>query len=317
MNNVDYKKKTIILSFICAFVVIALAMTIISFVQELKGDNEVYERHLYATVLDSGNNYVRVSEIDSDESYIFKTKDHFEVGDLLSIDYLEEGDDFTTQKIEVVAKKDELDNLQNEEPTTIPSTTPSVTTTTSEITTSKNTTTKKVTTTKKTTTKVTTAKDDEVVNYVRTEYEAYNNYEREKTIPEKAKSGFITLVDFIFYDGTIKGKKFSELKTSAKAKIIYYALLIDSKIDNKWPGYKDTIKNKVSDLKAKLIAKYMEITSSLCEKDSEACQVAKNDFAILKKSLSLTWNVIKDAAKYCYGEITSHLKTWYETWRAS
>ena len=45
------------------------------------------------------------------------------------------------------------------------------------------------------------------------------------------KSGFVKVVDFLFYDEPIKGKKFSDLKESAKLKIIKAALYLDNKID--------------------------------------------------------------------------------------
>lgn len=311
MSNIDYKKRAIILSFVCALIIIALAMTFISLIQSLKEDNsEPIQKHLYATVLESGNNYIRVNELDSNNSYMFKTKEAYNKGDLVSISYIDDNNDLTTKEIEVIASKEELDALDViDEPTT---TAPDKSTTTYPSTTTKETTTKKSTSI---TTRKTISSDNEVVNYVKNEYDTYSSYSNETSIPEKAKNGFITIIDFIFYNGTIKGKHFSDLTDSAKAKIIYYALLIDDKIDTRWPDYKNTIKSKASDIKAKLIAKYMDVTTSLCDNHKDACEVAKTDFNILKKSLNITWNVIKDAAKYGYGKVTTYLKNWYETWR--
>ena len=53
---------------------------------------------------------------------------------------------------------------------------------------------------------------------------------------------FITLTDFIFYNGTIKGKTFNELTTSAKESVIALYEKIDNKIEEKFPGYKEQIK---------------------------------------------------------------------------
>ncbi len=310
MSNVDYKKRALVLSFICALVIIALAMTIISLIQSLKDDSDFnpVEKHLYATVLESGNNYVKVSDLEKNESYMFMTKNKYDEGDLVSISYIQNNDDVTTKNIEIVAKKNEIEDLNNTSDNEIPTT--SVSTSNGATTTSKSS-----SKTTSTTSQKVVSNESDVVSFFKEEYENYGNYEKEKSIPEKAKKGFVTIVDFLFYDGTIKGKKFSELTNAAKAKVIYYALLIDSKIDNKWPDYKNTIKNKATDLKAKLIAKYMEVTTSICDKNTHACDVARDDFKILKKSLNLTWNVIKDAAKYSYGKITTYISAWYETWR--
>lgn len=314
MNSVDYKKRALVLSFICALVIIALAMTIISLVQSLNNDDvEPIEKHLYATVLESGNNYIKVNDLDTNDSYMFMTKDKYNEGDLVSINYIQNNDDITTKKIEIVAKKEEIEELSSTNSVNTTTTEAPTSTSTSVSTSATNTSTSKKNTTSTTSKK--TSSENEVISFFKQEYDNYGSYEKEKSIPEKAKQGFVTIVDFLFYDGTIKGRKFGELTSAAKAKVIYYALLIDGKIDNKWPDYKNTIKNKSTDLKAKLIAKYMEVTSSICAKHGDACDVARNDFSILKKSLNLTWNVIKDAAKYGYGKITTFISDWYETWR--
>lgn len=319
MSNVDYKKRVIILSFICAIVIIALVMTFISLIQSLKEDkSDPIEKHLYATVLESGNNYIRVGEIDSDNSYLFKTKDKYDKGDLVSIEYIEDNDDLTTKKIDIVAKKEELDALEEVEEEPISTTTSSGISSTTSISKSSIKTTSRSSSKRVTTTSRTSNNDNLVIDYVKNEYNSYGNYTKEKSIPEKAKQGFITIVDFIFYDGTIKGKKFDDLTSAAKAKVIYYALLIDNKIDGKWPNYKETIKNKTYELKAKLIAKYMDITSSLCEGHPDACEQAKEDLNVLKKSLNITREVIIKAVKYVSAkgyELTTIIKNWYETWR--
>ena len=178
------------------------------------------------------------------------------------------------------------------------------------------TTTKKVTTTKKTTTKKANA-DSEVISYVESasNYTANGNASDE-TFGQKAKRYFITVVDFIFYDGEIKGYKWDELTTSAKAKVVYYALKIDSKIDEKFPDYKNTISTKYNDIKAKLVAKYLDITNTICSNsdyDKKHCDIVKQDFELLKKSVGITWDIVVDAFKYAYDKSASYLKTWYET----
>ena len=83
------------------------------------------------------------------------------------------------------------------------------------------------------------------------------------------KNTFITLTDFIFYDGKIKGKSFKDLTTSAKQKVISIYETIDSKIEAKFPGYKETIKEsstktytdlkeELSNIKENLLTSYRE-----------------------------------------------------------
>ena len=80
--------------------------------------------------------------------------------------------------------------------------------------------------------------DEEVLSYVNTIQTSANN-----GITDTLKSGFITIVDFLFYDGTIAGHTFSELTTSAKLEVLKAALWVDDKIDSVFPGYKETISN--------------------------------------------------------------------------
>src|SRR5699024_3930891 len=85
---------------------------------------------------------------------------------------------------------------------------------------------------------VTKSADEEVLSYVNTLKANANN-----GITDTLKSGFITIVDFLFYDGTIAGHTFSELTTSAKLEVLKVALWVDDKIDSVFPGYKETISN--------------------------------------------------------------------------
>ena len=60
---------------------------------------------------------------------------------------------------------------------------------------------------------------------------------------ETLKNTFITLTDFIFYNGEIKGTTFSELTQTAKEKVISIYEKIDAKIESVYPGYKEMIKD--------------------------------------------------------------------------
>lgn len=80
---------------------------------------------------------------------------------------------------------------------------------------------------------------DNFVNYL----ENVNN-EVDKVNDENIlKNTFITLTDFIFYDREIKKTKFKDLTSSVKEKVLNIYEEIDSKIENKFPGYKENIKS--------------------------------------------------------------------------
>ena len=320
-NNI----KIYLLGVISAIVLILAVIGVISLFNTKDTTPLPAVKNMYATVLKTGIGEIVVDPIDEeiDGTYTVKVDYDFEVGDFVLVD----GD-----KVTLIAKNDNFSTTSKvtdtttsrttiEQTVTTPktsTTTKVVSDTTNKKTTAKKTitTTKKVTTTKKTTTKKANA-DSEVISYVESasNYTANGNASDE-TFGQKAKRYFITVVDFIFYDGEIKGYKWDELTTSAKAKVVYYALKIDSKIDEKFPDYKNTISTKYNDIKAKLVAKYLDITNTICSNsdyDKKHCDIVKQDFELLKKSVGITWDIVVDAFKYAYDKSASYLKTWYET----
>lgn len=151
--------------------------------------------------------------------------------------------------------------------------------------------------------------DEAVLEYVNTV-----KSDADKGITDTLKSGFITVVDFLFYDGEIAGHTFDELTTKAKLEILKAALWIDDKVDTVFPGYKETISNGASkvynNVKNLIVSTYLDITSSICEDHSNLCESAKEDFQSLKKSFGLTWDFLKDLASSGLDK----LKNWYEIW---
>ena len=131
------------------------------------------------------------------------------------------------------------------------------------------------------------------------------------------KDGFIKIVDFLFYDGTIHGYKFSELTSEAKLKIMKIALSLDKKIDEYFPGYKESIssgaKNAYNSVKAFVVELYLDTTSKICTNDPQLCKFAKEDFAYMKESFGITWDFIKNLANVGVDK----LKEWYEIFRES
>lgn len=122
------------------------------------------------------------------------------------------------------------------------------------------------------------------------------------------KNAFIKVVDFIFYDKDINGYYFKDLTASAKLKVIGLALKLDNIIDSHFPGYKDELSSSYNKAKDNLITLYLNLTSEFCKNNDSICESAKNDFSLLKESLNLSWDVIKDLAK----SGTNKLKEWYE-----
>lgn len=141
-------------------------------------------------------------------------------------------------------------------------------------------------------------------------------------IKSKAKGVFITLVDFVFYDGEINGITFNELTESGKAKVLQLIHTIDEKIENHFPGYKETISVK---------------TSSAFKKASEVIKNGANnikDFAREKLGDKYYQEIIDDKDEFVYytknalsivGEVSSSLlnsakeklNSWYQNFKNS
>ncbi len=151
--------------------------------------------------------------------------------------------------------------------------------------------------------------DEEVLAYV-------NSLESDidQGITSTLKNGFITIVDFLFYDGEIAGHTFSELTTRAKLEVLKAALWVDDKVDNIFPGYKETISNGANkaynSVKNLIVSTYLDITSSICHNNSDLCESAKRDFQSLKDSFGFTWDLIKGLASSGLDKLAS----WYEIW---
>ena len=137
----------------------------------------------------------------------------------------------------------------------------------------------------------------------------YNN--NDETLGKTIKSNFVNAIDFIFYGKEINGKTFGELTNSAKIKVLSLALSIDSKIEEKFPNYKDSISSTYQNIKTKIIEKYLETTTNICNNDEDLCITAKEGFTDLKTNFGITWDIIKELAS---NGITK-LRDWYEIWR--
>lgn len=68
-----------------------------------------------------------------------------------------------------------------------------------------------------------------------------------KELLDKGKTYFIYCVDFLFYDGEIKGYTFNDMTDRAKQQLLQDITTIDTLISSKFPNYKETISGGSSD----------------------------------------------------------------------
>lgn len=89
-------------------------------------------------------------------------------------------------------------------------------------------------------------KDNTVINEMNDTLNSINTESNSSNFSDKAKATFISIVDFLFYDGTIKGVTFNELTDEGKQKVLEIANKIDVKLEEKVPGYKEKISSTTS-----------------------------------------------------------------------
>lgn len=302
------KKKII---FVVTLLLIAGLTFFLIFKLRSDDNSKIQNDEFYAVVRESYAGYALVKPLDEDVGYdiLSVSVKNLKVGDIirLKVKNIKEIYPPEAEVLEVeVLQTDKISDLDGND------------TIIEEITTTKsaervsNETTNKVTTTTKiisATTKTTTKKndnksaDDEVLAY-------FNN--QVNTADDKSKgtlkSAFIKVADFIFYDKDINGYYFKDLTTSAKLKVISLALKLDAIIDKHFPGYKEELSSSYAKAKDSLITLYLNLTSEFCKNNGATCESAKNDFALLKESLNLSWDVISSLAK----SGTTKIKEWYE-----
>ena len=166
---------------------------------------------------------------------------------------------------------------------------------------------------------------DDFVNYL----ENVNNEVDKVNDKDKLKNTFITLTDFIFYDGEIKGTKFKDLTSSVKEKVLNIYEEIDSKIESKFPGYKeniksnsiktyDNIKDKLDDLRNNILNDYK---NSIGEEEFNDTIDSFNEG---KENMNDTINSYKpyiddgkDKAKEYIDKKKDDLNDWYQQYKNS
>lgn len=155
----------------------------------------------------------------------------------------------------------------------------------------------------------------------------------DKSVKEKLEDTFITLTDFIFYDGTIKGVTFQELTDAAKEKVLNLYEKIDSTIENKFPNYKENIKStakksyttvvtKAKELKDSIISKYKDYvgedqynnTVDTFEEDKNRFQDAYSPY--VEKGKEVGTKAIEKGKEVIHSAI-GKLDSWYQDYKES
>lgn len=172
--------------------------------------------------------------------------------------------------------------------------------------------------------------DDEVVEYINNVTNEVSELNSEKSLSQKTKESlkktFITLTDFIFYDGTIKGKTFKELSSEAQEKVLELYEKLDSKIESIFPNYKEEIKDtstktyskvkeKAKELKEKIKSIYIErVGEDTYQKEMEIIENTKDK--VVEKASPIISDV-KDKAKETYTKTKDKLDKWYKNFKES
>lgn len=291
-NKID---KTKIILIIMMTILILIIIGLLFYINLMKDTS----KEITAVVKSYKNGYITVEETDTNDRYILQTTESYSPGDIISLT-IDNIDNNKTPKTATIKNTKLLseaisfsvtDNKDDDK----------ITENNTENSQENSDTKTSVTNEKKYT-------EEDIMNY-------FNNLNNEantsKSFTSSLKSGFITIVDFLFYGKEIKGYTFNELTTSGKLKVLKVALTIDNKLNEKFPNYKDTLSDKYQNIKSKVVSKYLDITVDACNKDQDTCAVAKEGLTDLKNNFSVTWTFIKDIS----GVGVSKLKSWYSVWK--
>ena len=141
-----------------------------------------------------------------------------------------------------------------------------------------------------------------------------------KSFGDSAKGVFVSIVDFLFYDGEINGVTFDELTDSGKQKVLEIASKVDNAIESKIPGYKETI----SDTASKAFNKASEVIKSgannlnnfakekLGEENYQSIIDAKDELVYYTKNAI---NFLGDVGGKVFNSVKDKLDSWYQDFK--
>lgn len=150
-----------------------------------------------------------------------------------------------------------------------------------------------------------------------------NNIEestQDENFKDKASSTFISIVDFLFYDGTIKGISFDELTEKGKEKVLEISSKIDVKLEEKCPGYKEKISNSTSKAyqkASKIIKKGAKnindfAKNALGDENYQAIIDAKDELVKYSKE---SLNYVTGAGSKVFNNTKEKLNEWYQNFK--
>lgn len=137
---------------------------------------------------------------------------------------------------------------------------------------------------------------------------------------DKGKMYFIYCVDFLFYDGEIKGVKYSDLSDMAKQQLINDIITIDDLICSKFPNYKETISDNSSAVYSKageiIHSGYTSIKDFSREKLGEDNYNKIGEYKdLFIEQTSEDWDEFTDIVGSGCDKGKSKVKEWYENFK--
>ena len=164
------------------------------------------------------------------------------------------------------------------------------------------------------------ASDTKVIESLETALDNIKNSEVTENFKANAKATFINVVDFLFYDGTIKGITFNELTSDGKTKALELANKIDEAIEKKVPNYKDSIASGASKAYkacSELIKKGASnlnsfLQSKLSEENYNSIINSKDDLVYYTKNAV---SFLKDSGSKLFSTAKDKLSNWYNKYK--
>lgn len=170
----------------------------------------------------------------------------------------------------------------------------------------------------------TASSEEDIVSFASSiEVEVENIVEQEQikdTDYNLLKQHFITITDFILYDGTINGKTFNDLTDSAKIQILNIYTSLDEKIESVCPHYKEDIKQTSTNIYQNITEEINNIKVTLEEKYKEKVGIdsyntTKELYEEDKERLKEAYNTTKDKVKEKTKELKDNFTKWYNNYK--
>lgn len=163
-------------------------------------------------------------------------------------------------------------------------------------------------------------KDNTIINEMDNTLNSIDAESSSSNFSDKAKATFISIVDFLFYDGTIKGVTFNELTDAGKQKVLELANKIDVKLEEKAPGYKDKISSSTSSAYNKASEVIKNGASSLNnfakeklgDENYNSIIDAKNELVKYSKN---ALNLVGSAGSKLFSSTKDKLNDWYQNFK--